>query len=772
MSQQMALLSPDMTDAERRMVIAAVRGEVGDLGGATVRGSVLRDLLLEARPGWLLPRHGVSLARMTVSGGIDLDGAFLDKPLTLSEVHVELLRAGEGTAIALGSARLRRLTLHAASVAGAIVADRCEVLGALLIGGGEIAGPLQLRGAVLQGSLAIEGAAIGDGVSAVQAAGLTVDGSLVVRRSRFDGVVSLSRCRLGGNLNGEDVRVEAGTGNAFDIDAARIGGDVILDRAAISRGLALVEARIDGRLSLASASVGEAGLHGARAQIQGTLVATDARFAGPIRIDDAVVAGGISAHGMEVHGGETAVSARRARFGAGVEAESSKIVGTIDLESARIDGELRLSHARLFGSQRAVDARGARIESSCVMPRCVVFGMIDVAAAAIAGRLALNGASLKVDRGAALDARGARISGGVALGDGLDAIGAIRLDQAVVEGGSVSLAGSRISSVFQAASMAGGQPGRAGQFGGSPLSPRDDRVALGLRGLRAAVLEMPAAAEQRPRGIVDLGGARVGEFIDHAAAWPQPAQARPSRGAHVTDSDDVVVLDGFICERLVNPAGMTGDVAPAKVETNAGLRRIAWLEAQPESDLWARFKPQPWREAARHLAEHGLAGEARRVTITALRWQRRTASWSTRWAGRLDDVLTGYGHHPWRPLVALVVVTLVFAAVYAIADAQCRRGGACPAGPAFVAATAAAATAEAPAFNAFAYAVERSLPMLGLEQRRHWRINSAWRPGTAPATSPMSLGLMLGFAASLQSLLGAVLAVLSLAGLVRRPRRV
>ncbi|MFN3867577.1 MAG: hypothetical protein ACK4MF_00760, partial [Hyphomicrobiaceae bacterium] len=765
MSQTMALLSPDMTDAERRMVVAAVRGEVGDLGGAAVRGSVLRDLLLEARPGWLLPRHGVSLARMTVVGGLDLDGAVLDKPLTLSEVHVETIRGGTNVAIALGSTRMRRFTLHASTVAGAILADRAEVVGALLIGGGEIAGPLHLRSAVVHGSLAIEGAAVGDSASAVQAAGLQVDGTLVLRRSRFSGTASLARCRINGNLHGEEVRIAVTGGHDLDLDAARIAGDVTFDRAAMSRGMTLVEARFDGRLSVASATVGEAGISARGARIDGAILATEARLSGPIRIDDTAIGGGLSARGMEVHGGEAAVVARRARFGASVDAQASKIVGTVDLASARIDGELRLASARLFGAQRALDARGIKVDGDCQMLRTVAFGTIDLSAAVIGGALSLNGASLKVDRGAALDARRARIAGGVGLGDGLDAIGAIRLDRALVEHGAVDLAGSRVVSVHRAS----GAPGQ--QNAPRPPSSADDRIAIGLSGLRAASLAMPVTAEQRPRGIVDLGGAQVGEYRDHAAAWPPANEARGNGAAATSGDDDVLVLDGFTYCRLTNPAGAAGEGGAGGATMDAAARRIAWLEAQPAGDLEQMFKPQPWREAASRLAEQGLPGEARRVMLAALRRQRRSArSRRGRWAGLLDDALTGYGYAPLRPLLILVVATLAFAAAYAWADMQCRGQTRCPAGPAFMTDGNGAGHAG---FNAIAYAVEQSLPVLDLQQRRHWRANPAWQPGAASAAShATTTGLMLEYAAAFQSLLGVVLAALALIGLVRAPRRV
>ncbi len=77
----MTLLSPDMTDAERRLIVAAIRGGAIDLGGARVRGSVLADLITSARPGWVLPRAGLELSRLVVSGGLDLSAASISAPL-------------------------------------------------------------------------------------------------------------------------------------------------------------------------------------------------------------------------------------------------------------------------------------------------------------------------------------------------------------------------------------------------------------------------------------------------------------------------------------------------------------------------------------------------------------------------------------------------------------------------------------------------------------------------------------------------------------------
>ena len=182
MSQPMALLSSDLSEPERRLIVAALRGELVDMGGASVRGTVLAELVAAARPGWVLPRGGLELARVVVTGGLDLAGSAPPVPLTLLEAVIE--PGADGVAFIIRDARLMRLTLQATHILGTVVADRAEVTSHVLIGDCAFDGPLQARSARIGGTLAIERSHIGDGEISMFAAGLAVAGPLVLRASR------------------------------------------------------------------------------------------------------------------------------------------------------------------------------------------------------------------------------------------------------------------------------------------------------------------------------------------------------------------------------------------------------------------------------------------------------------------------------------------------------------------------------------------------------------------------------------------------------------
>lgn len=818
MSQPMTLLSPDMTDAERGMVVAAVRGEVADLAGASVRGTVLRDLILEARPGWLLPRQGLTINRVTVTGGLDLDGTVIDKPVTLIEARIGALGAAQesaggvsagpsGAALLLGGTRLRRLTLHACVLGGALVADRIEVEGALLIGGGVIEGPVQLRGGRVRGGLVIEGGVVGDGKVALVATGIEVGGVLALRRTTFRGLCALPRTRVAGGIAADKARFGSETGFDLDLEAARLGGDLILDGAVAANGVSLAALRIDGRVTLSEARIGKLGIEAAGLVTTDALVLTNAHLAGAARFDAATIGKSLSARGMEVHGGEAAVAARGITIGGDADFGAAKLVGTLEIEAARIEGSLDLSGTRLYGSRRALAGGGARIGGGCTLERVIAFGLIDLAGAAVGGGMSLAGASLKVERGRAFDATACRVQGNVDLGEAMTSIGGVRLDHSRIDG-AVTLGGSQIVTL----ALAGQTPAPAASTSQLARSAavRDEWTAFGASGAAIARLEMPMLAAHRPRGIIDLGDATVGEFLDYAAAWPAAIEARvgPAEGQRTAaeagrGSSEHIVLTGFTCRRMVNPAGRSiGPPGDERIgEPGAGAQRIAWLEAQPVEDVVTRFKPAPWREVVRHFEDAGLDDDASLVTLAALRRQRALATGrGERWLGLADDVLTRYGHSPWRPGGVLLVMLLLFATLYAAAGGPCAGdrcaaiqgapGQAAPGqavlgqgafervavSPAEVPRKAADGHALAPSeFSALGYSFDVLVPMLDLGYAREWRPNPGWRPIVAsPLASGaplLTLGLLLELAIAVEGLAGFALSALLLFGFVRRPRR-
>lgn len=834
MSQPMALLSPDMTDAERRLIVAAIRGEPIDLGGARVRGTVLADLVTSARPGWVLPRAGLELSRLVVGGGLDLSGASISAPLTFLDVSFEASStdaacdaaaaadpqrrdavdsaAGSavdggvgasttGEALVLRDARIASLVIHASRILGAVIADRVEVAGNLLIGETDIAGAVQARAAMIGGAFALESNVVGGGGVAIHAAGMRVAGPMVLRRSTFRGAVSLHRVRLGGGLQAEDATFDSESVRALDLTGATCSGDLVVERARIDGGLVLAGAHVEGHILARSIVAGDAGCDASACVVARGITLSGARLAGVLTLAGAHVGNDIAAAGIEIHGGTTSIRVRLARVGGSIDLEAAKLVGTVELAAADIAGDVRLASARLFGANAAVDAASARIGGDMWMTRAVVQGHIGLAACHIAGRLVLSAASLKVDRGVSLDATGAHVGRGIELDGGLHAVGGVVLDHVRVETAAVALSGSQIASIVQAGPLttalaSSAEPRRAGAAASRRWHAHldDDSLAVSLVGARIARLVMPDRAEQRPRGIVDLSQASVGDYVDYAAAWPPPqGGARAPNGRRKADH---LVLDGFTYAHLAHPSGEAVAVSLFVGETSTrddtGAARIAWLETQAQDQLAHRVAIGPWRQLAARLAAQGHSDAAREVTIAGKRRQRKAATTGTaqRWASRLDDALTQFGYAPWRPFALLLAVLAGFALLFGWAERQCA-GPPCEDGGAFVAVGDARA---APPFRALGYSLDALVPLLDLGYTRHWRANPEWRPfvvvsraptaGAPPAKAPgaapesseaapqLSFGRLLGLARILESLLGLGLLAAWLAALIRdrRPR--
>jgi len=106
----------DLSEAERFLVQSTVRGEPADLRRHAVRAGVIRDLLLEARPGWILPAAGLRVHKAIIEGGLDLEGCTLSKPFLLW--HSRIQGGGERGAILVRDAKLKRLGITDLVLAG------------------------------------------------------------------------------------------------------------------------------------------------------------------------------------------------------------------------------------------------------------------------------------------------------------------------------------------------------------------------------------------------------------------------------------------------------------------------------------------------------------------------------------------------------------------------------------------------------------------------------------------------------------------------------
>ncbi|MEM1306519.1 MAG: hypothetical protein AAGG99_03255 [Pseudomonadota bacterium] len=806
--------APALMPSEEQLVARLLAGEIADLNGGTVRAALLQRIILKIDQEGV-PGSALRIRRALVDGCLDLEGCDVPRALLFAGVRFRGLK--QRGAIILRDAQCRRVSLQNCAIDGAIVADRAHITNGLFFGGGELTGALKLRGAHIGGACAIEGTRLGDGQSSVLANGLAISGPVVLRRARCSGQIALARSRLGGGLNGEGLKLQTPAGEiGLVLDSADLDGDLTLSNASISGGISVVNAAVRGEVLARHLRIAEAGIDGAGLSITQRLVLDDGRIAGAVVLDGSHITTGVSAAGLELDGGDVALSAMNARWGGVADLRALKAVGAVSMARADIVGGLDFSDARLFGSGRALDLDGVTSRAGLSLRDVTLVGQATLASARFGDTAHFTGLTAKVERGVAVDATGLRMARDCLMNDAFNTIGAVVLDGAEI-GGTLDLTASRIKSVAIARGVSDRTSARGPAHTASVVEFHEtaqphDETALSCVGAEIGCLRLPARAEQRPRGIVDVSRATARTLEDHAACWPLPG----ARSFTLDGRDiDHLVLNGFVYGHIANPSGRAGTAetpTPARRGNGVGLlqsragdggvgrARLRWLAGQSASDTGAQFKPQPYVQLSTQLAAQGHSDAARDVMIAAERGMRRTATATRadRWQNRLRDWLALYGYNPWRSVVWMVAAIVLFAVLFGWAATLCSESG-CRDETLLV------ATAQDrysptglgrgyPDFNALAYSLDAFFPLLNLGYDDHWRFNprfGAIATVPVPSTSALltllaggepesllvdvtiSLGMILAALVMLERFLGVILtaiAVTAFTGLMS-PRR-
>jgi len=431
------------------------------------------------------------------------------------------------------------------------------------------------------------------------------------------------------------------------------------------------------------------------------------------------------------------------------------IAGTgVDVQGAWIDGRLDLSFAT---------ARGVTVFLNCTFPDQP--DLID----AKLHRLSLRGSELR---------RGIRATG-MTVGQ------SVLLSQGFVSRGAVYINGARIGGQLDVTGAEFDVPGR---------------LALVADSMRVGTTFFWRGVTVR-RGIVTLAGAQVGALNDDFESWRRAGEAGAAGGLRGHPQD--LCLDGFRYDHVWGP-------------TDVG-QRLAWLY---RGTLWrGRFRPQPYRQFAQALRRQGHDRDARRVLAEMERriamHQRRADQrrvWALRrgkagaggdigaqwiaWRGAqawnwLFRSVTGYGYLPHRALwcylglltVATVVNFVAYRAGVMVPDSPIILTSADwteamridPDRPALVWAGEPLPPSKAPGgaetltsaahyetFNAFAYSLDLTLPILDMAQEDSWGPSTVQGFGTAVWA--------LGWAFKLAGWLISGLGVAAATGIVRRDR--
>lgn len=350
----------------------------------------------------------------------------------------------------------------------------------------------------------------------------------------------------------------------------------------------------------------------------------------------------------------------------------------------------QLRHVCLRGSRfPGLNATHAAITGSLRLTRCVSTATVWLDGARIEGSLALDGASLSGDP-AALSGTRLTVGTDITARDGFvcrgelglrdaDVGGALRWEGAhLINPGGRALAAPDLE-VGAIASLCDGFRAEGGIglaharirshlcFNGAVLTGTSDRF-LDLRHLETIKLKLRPA--EPISGEVDLSHARISVIEDDPATWP--ARLR---------------LAGLQYDSLT---GIDG-----------GLNRLPWLRLDPRG-----YQPQAYGQLAEAYRRAGREQDARTVQLADQRHRRATLGPITRFWGRLQDLVVGYGYRPSRAVAALVLLTAAGTTAFSV-----RPPAAIVAG-------------EAPPFNAFIYTIDLLLPLVDFGQERAYHAGS------------------------------------------------
>ena len=317
--------------------------------------------------------------------------------------------------------------------------------------------PIDLSGAKLK-ELSFEGSHL---------RGLAIDNAEVLEDVLAGGVkavgkVSAKGVKIGGRLVMTAARLSNENGEAIDLDSARVGGEVLLNKGFEARGEVLaLAAHIGGQLNLRGAtlrnpgadalSLDSAEISGGllartydedtvvrRFTVYGTVRAIETRIGGPIELDGAVLR----------DPNNYALYLDRAEIkGKLVASKGFTAFGAVRAVGARVGGQCEFSGAKLWNCSEdtyALDLDGADIASRVLAKGVEAHGLVSAVQARIKGDLDLSGATLyRCLRQIALNLDRAEIGGDLLATDGFESHATIRALNTRI-GGKFDLTGATL----------------------------------------------------------------------------------------------------------------------------------------------------------------------------------------------------------------------------------------------------------------------------------------------------------------------------------------
>ena len=412
----------------------------------TVRAAVLRHLLIAGQ--WPVDAKGVRLRGVRISGLLDLEVAAIRCPLWLNYCYHD---ADEP--VCLDYATASRLTLTGCQLAG--LTGEMLTARALNLSDSTLSASLRLPGADITGELSCSGAQLtgtdGDG-NALVADGMKVGGAVFLDGGfTAAGAVRLLGADITGQLmcRGAQLTGTDGDGNALGADGIKVSGGVFLDGGFTAAGaVRLHSADITGQLNCTGAQLTGTDSDGNALVAYGIKVSgavfLDGGFtaAGAVRLLQADIIGQLDCSGAQLTGtdGYALVADGMKVSGAVFLDGGFTAAGAVRLRDADITGQLGCRGAQLTGTDsdgNALVADGMKVDGDVfLIEGFTAAGAVRLHSADITGQLNCTGAQLTGTDGDgnALVAYGIKVGGGVFLGVGFTAAGAVRLTGADITG--------------------------------------------------------------------------------------------------------------------------------------------------------------------------------------------------------------------------------------------------------------------------------------------------------------------------------------------------
>jgi hypothetical protein len=606
----------------------------------------------------------------TILGSVDCVSSFFDGTLGFEECHVDGYINTYASRIT-GDVELLESTLSWPGH-GAWNCNNLACQGTFRLHSSTIDGTVALNNASIGSDLEIDGCSITGQDNAFLAEGIRIAGRCFFRNdTKIRGAIRFFSAQIGGDFNCRALTVSAGGAEfAVDLRRSRIQGSVLMLSGFTANGpTTLYGSQIGADLQIINAVLSAPGR-----------LALDVRFAsakGRVTLEGCRVSGDVHCYGLSVQEelqlrttmfegphseSRIPVDFRRMKVSGGIFIDQgTRFEARYNLYGSSIGGMLRIENADFGAGILANMLHAASV--SCL--ETTVTGSVEINDAVISNELQVIGSTVHSESRVALGLARTRI-GRLLLAPSTTFRGAIVLWNAYVDQ-AIDLDRTKL------------------ERGAEPMV--FDGRYLRCQGRLHWAPELLDADST-----VFLNNAKVGVLDDDTGSWP-----------------NTISLEGFEYDRF-----------PSVKAANVELRKT-WLDrdpsyrSQPFEHLASLYRKMGNEAAASQIAMHKWKSRRRKLPLTGARYV---------WDLFLDTAY-GYGHRPWRPLLALFSV---IALGYLVFDWARENHAFCPA-DALKANEVCTAAAQYPTFSPAAFTMESLLPFTDFGQRRFYVVRGDTRAG-------------------------------------------